>query len=149
MYNRKPLVLLETTLPLTMKFWCEQVFDLTTLRTASPNTLFSETSHYNLFGTVTTIDTVLILILTACAEKAHNIFINEDTAVAYVVGATTGSQTCNGGLHMIDLTVPASPQFLGCFSEDNYTHDVQCKCLLLPALVWVKILMPSSTLSLY
>lgn len=38
-----------------------QVFDLTQLLNASPNTVFSETAHYNKFG------------------NAHNVFVNEDT----------------------------------------------------------------------
>jgi hypothetical protein len=54
--------------------------------------------------------------------NAHNIYINEDTKVAYAVG----SDTCSGGLHMINVANPASPQFLACYANDGYTHDVQC-----------------------
>lgn len=57
--------------------------------------------------------------------NAHNVFINEDSDVAYVVGAT--SDDCSaGGLHMVDISDPSNPNFAGCFSGDGYTHDVQC-----------------------
>ncbi len=54
--------------------------------------------------------------------SAHNVAVNEDTNFAYVVG----SNTCNGGLHMIDMDNPHMPAFAGCYSGDGYTHDVQC-----------------------
>jgi hypothetical protein len=67
--------------------------------------IFSENAHMAGFG------------------KAHNIFINEDSGFAYVVGATD----CSAGLYMIDISDALSPSFVGCFGEDGYTHDVQCK----------------------
>ncbi len=79
-----------------------QVFDLTKLLTADPG--FVDDAQYNGFG------------------GAHNIVINEDTAVAYAVG----SDTCSGGLHMIDISDPLNPAFAGCFGGDGYTHDAQC-----------------------
>ena len=82
-----------------------QVFDLTQLRNiASPPVQFTSTNRITGFG------------------SAHNIVINEDTGFAYVVGA----ETCNGGLHMINLANPANPTDAGCFSNDGYTHDAQC-----------------------
>jgi hypothetical protein len=57
--------------------------------------------------------------------NAHNIYVNEETNVAYAVG----SKTCSGGLHMIDVANPASPQFLACYAGDGYTHDVHCTFL--------------------
>ena len=54
--------------------------------------------------------------------SAHNIFINEDTAFAYVAG----SLECLGGLIMIDISDPTSPVVENCFDGDGYTHDVQC-----------------------
>ncbi|MDX1415699.1 MAG: choice-of-anchor B family protein [Candidatus Promineifilaceae bacterium] len=82
-----------------------QIIDLTELlNVPSPPKTFSETKHYDQFG------------------SAHNIAINEASGYAYVVGA--GS--CSGGLHMIDIQNPIDPQFAGCFSEDGYTHDTQC-----------------------
>ncbi len=55
-------------------------------------------------------------------NSAHNIAVNPESGFAYAVG----SDTCSGGLHMIDISDPLQPQFAGCFSEDEYTHDVQC-----------------------
>jgi choice-of-anchor B domain-containing protein len=54
--------------------------------------------------------------------SAHNVAINEDTGFAYAIGASA----CSGGLHMIDISNPLNPTFAGCFSQDGYTHDVQC-----------------------
>lgn len=82
-----------------------QVFDLTQLRTAtSPPVTFSNSAYYDGFG------------------NAHNIVINEDSGFAYSVG----SNTCAGGLHMVDITDPVNPIDAGCFSTDGYTHDAQC-----------------------
>ena len=82
-----------------------QVFDLTALlAVANPPVSFSATTHYGAFG------------------NAHNIVVNEDTGTAYAVG----SNSCAGGLHMVSLAQPASPEELGCFSSDGYTHDAQC-----------------------
>jgi choice-of-anchor B domain-containing protein len=81
-----------------------QVFDLTTLRTAPPGTTFAATSTYLGFG------------------DAHNISIDLDTGYAYV----QGSNTCSGGPHMLDLVNPAAPVFVGCVSQDGYSHDGQC-----------------------
>ena len=82
-----------------------QVFDLKKLRdVASPPVTFSNTAHYGDFS------------------SAHNIVINETSGFAYAVG----SNDCSGGLHMIDIRTPTSPQFAGCFGDDGYTHDAQC-----------------------
>ena len=82
-----------------------QVFDLTQLRmVASPPATFSETAHYPGFS------------------DAHNLAINEDSGFAYAVG----TNTCSGGLHMINIQTPTSPTSAGCFSGDGYTHDAQC-----------------------
>lgn len=81
------------------------VFDLAQLRNISnPPATFSPLTTYNDFS------------------SAHNIAINVDTGFAYIVG----SNTCSGGLHMVNIQSPANPTFAGCFSSDGYTHDVQC-----------------------
>lgn len=82
-----------------------QVFDLTQLRglTGSPVVNFSETTHYNGFG------------------SAHNIVINQDTGFAYVVG----SNTFSGGPHFIDLSNPSNPVAAGGYSGSGYMHDAQ------------------------
>jgi len=81
-----------------------QVFDLTRLRGLDSPQEFEADAHYDGIG------------------PAHNIAINEDTGFAYIVG----SDQCEGGLHMVDISTPTSPVFAGCFSADGYTHDVQC-----------------------
>ncbi|HUF38236.1 MAG TPA: choice-of-anchor B family protein [Anaerolineales bacterium] len=82
-----------------------QVFDLTQLRGLSgPPVVFEATARYLGVG------------------NTHNFAINEDTGTGFAVG----SNTCRGGLHMIDLNNPPTPTFLGCFSGDGYTHDVLC-----------------------
>ena len=54
--------------------------------------------------------------------NCHDLAINAESGYAYCVG----SNTCNGGLHMMNLANPLVPQFAGCFSADGYTHDTQC-----------------------
>ncbi|GAB4201994.1 MAG: hypothetical protein Tsb002_38700 [Wenzhouxiangellaceae bacterium] len=81
------------------------VFNLTQLRNvANPPATFTPHTVYSEFS------------------SAHNIAINTDTGFAYIVG----SNTCSGGLHMVDISTPSAPTFAGCFSSDGYTHDVQC-----------------------
>lgn len=84
-----------------------QVFDLRQLRGLGPTDglrQFRETAHYAGFG------------------NAHNVAINEATGFAYAVG----SNTCAGGLHMVDINDSRNPTFAGCFEDEGYTHDVQC-----------------------
>ncbi len=88
-----------------------QVFDLRTLRGLDANALRN-------FTAVTVFDGPA----NARVGSAHNIVLNEDSGFAYVVG----SNSCNGGLNMIDVRDPEAPVFAGCFSSDGYTHDAQC-----------------------
>jgi choice-of-anchor B domain-containing protein len=86
-----------------------QVFDLHELRSVvSPPVTFTETAHYSRF------------------TRAHNIAVDEASGFAYAVGSREGADQCDHGLHMIDLSDPLAPSFAGCYSEDGYTHDVQC-----------------------
>lgn len=81
-----------------------QVFDLTKLRTvSSPPIVFNEDAHYDGFG------------------RAHNIVINPDQAFAYAVG----TQTFNGGPHVVDISDPLNPIFAGGYGNDSYSHDAQ------------------------
>merc|ERR1712048_994041 len=95
-----------------------QVFDLTQLLTIdTPCTPLKETYWY------------LTQEGAPDLGRSHNIFINEDTGFAYVVGAKDFEEEpiCEGGFYILNLEPnPADPQFVGCFSEDGYTHDVQC-----------------------
>lgn len=89
-----------------------QVFDLTQLLTASESSTTSP--HY--FSSVGVYDGF---------EEAHNVFVNEDSGYAYVVGSP---DVADGGLHVMDLnggTNGAMPTFVGNFSADGYTHDTQ------------------------
>jgi choice-of-anchor B domain-containing protein len=82
-----------------------QVFDLTKLRDhAGLPMLLTPDAVYGKFS------------------NAHNVAINPETGFAYAVG----SDTCSGGLHMVDIREPKKPEFAGCFSDDGYTHDVEC-----------------------
>ena len=76
---------------------------------------FEETAHYD------------------GVAETHNIAINEETGVAFLVGASGTPNTCGGGLHMVDVTNPIEPVFLGCYADPStgrrgtgYTHDVEC-----------------------
>jgi choice-of-anchor B domain-containing protein len=94
-----------------------QVFDLTRLRDldgTNPPT-FEPDAHYDQIA------------------SAHNIVINEESGFAYSVGSSGGGETCGGGLHMIDINDPKSPEFAGCFQDmttgrqrTGYSHDAQC-----------------------
>jgi len=69
-----------------------QVFDLTQLRDVSnPPVTFSETTHYSGFKT------------------AHTVTIDSASGFAYAAG----SDTCNGGLHMVNIQNPIAPTFAG------------------------------------
>ncbi len=81
-----------------------QVFDLKRLRGQTSAKTWNADTVYGRLG------------------SSHNIAINETTGFAYAVG----SDTCEGGLHMIDIRAPKNPTFAGCFDADGYTHDVQC-----------------------
>ena len=80
-----------------------QVFDLTRLRGQMAPQTFIADMVYGDFA------------------SAHNIAINEDSGFAYAVG----TNTCGGGLHIVNVTTPISPMFAGCYSLTD-THDTQC-----------------------
>ncbi|MCZ6517860.1 MAG: choice-of-anchor B family protein, partial [Gammaproteobacteria bacterium] len=81
-----------------------QVFDLTRLRTGGTGQTFAADVVYGDFG------------------SAHNLAIDESSGFAYIVG----SNTCGGGLHMVDIRQPLNPLFAGCHSVNGDTHDAQC-----------------------
>jgi len=95
-----------------------QVFDLTKLRgvhAGDEPVTFTESGHYDKIA------------------SAHNIVIDPESGFAYVVGASSGGETCGGGLHMVDIHDPDHPVFAGCFSDartgrrkTGYTHDAEC-----------------------
>lgn len=69
---------------------------------------------------------------------SHNIFVNTRTDRAYIVGSNTcRNDEEHGGLHIVDISEPESPRFMGCArvddadgdtstESDNYVHDVEC-----------------------
>jgi choice-of-anchor B domain-containing protein len=82
-----------------------KVFDLHALdHVIDPPVRFTETAHYAGFG------------------SAHNLAVDETTGFAYAVG----SDTCGGGLHMVDIQRPQEPRYAGCFGGGGYSHDAQC-----------------------
>jgi choice-of-anchor B domain-containing protein len=81
-----------------------QVFDLTRLRGVTEPQEWTEDAHY------------------AEISNTHNIAINEQSGFAYLIG----TNTCEGGPHMVDIRSPKAPRFAGCNEQDGYTHDTQC-----------------------
>ncbi len=55
-------------------------------------------------------------------SSTHNIGINEDTGFAYAVG----TNTCLGGIEMVDISDPTNPTDAGCYKDHGYVHDIQC-----------------------
>ena len=55
-------------------------------------------------------------------SSAHNIAINEKTGFAYAIG----TNTCLGGIEMVDISRPKKPKDAGCFKDHGYIHDIQC-----------------------
>lgn len=99
-------------LPPQGQFHGMQVIDLTKLRNYESTPIqFEQDARYTEFN------------------RAHNIAINEKSGFAYAVG----TETYGGGLHIIDIRNPLSPEFAGFHSDstvgrDNtgYVHDTQC-----------------------
>ena len=84
-----------------------QVFDLTRLRNViTPPETFTADTHFTDFG------------------KAHNIFINETSGYAYVVGTSRNGPFFGGAL-FINIQNPTLPVSEGGFAAGGYSHDVQ------------------------
>ena len=78
-----------------------QVFDLTKLRNVKNFEIFDASAILEDFG------------------NAHNIWINEASSFAYVMG----SNLYAGGPVFIDISDPKNPKILGGYSRERYTHD--------------------------
>jgi choice-of-anchor B domain-containing protein len=77
-----------------------QVFDLRQLRSVqNPPVTFAATAHYDGF------------------VAGHSLWMNEASATLYVF-RTTGD-TCQNGVHMLDLHNPWQPSFAGCFGQTD------------------------------
>ncbi|MCL6266762.1 choice-of-anchor B family protein [Flagellimonas myxillae] len=84
-----------------------QIFDLTRLQNVqSPPQVLTADAHYTGIG------------------NAHNIVINEEAGYAYPVG-TARNDAFNGGVHFISIQSPTSPQPVGGYGTNGYTHDAQ------------------------
>ncbi|MGX1928183.1 choice-of-anchor B family protein [Flagellimonas sp. 2504JD4-2] len=84
-----------------------QIFDLKKLRdVANPPVEFSSDARYTGIG------------------NAHNVVVNEALGFAYPVG-TARSDAFNGGVHFIDIQNPTSPNGVGGYGANGYTHDAQ------------------------
>ena len=80
-----------------------QVFDLNILNGTSKPTNFAHDFLYLEHG------------------QAHNIAINEESGFAYSVG----TNTFEGGLHVLDISDPKNPTFSVGYQSEGYTHDAQ------------------------
>jgi len=80
-----------------------QVFDLTRLRGVMNPLSFSPDAVYNA--------------VTSC----HNIVINEDTGIAYLVDCKNTGR----GIHFVDISDPTNPVNLGNYNDEGITHDAQ------------------------
>ncbi len=78
-----------------------QVFDLTKLRSVKNFEIFDASAILEDFG------------------NAHNIWINEASSFAYVMGSSLYA----GGPVFIDISDPKNPKILGGYSRERYTHD--------------------------
>lgn len=85
-----------------------QIFDLTRLRSiATPPVTFTAAQadgHYAGFG------------------RCHDVAVDTASGFLYCVG----TDTFQGGLHILDLANPANPTFAGSFETNGYIHDTQC-----------------------
>lgn len=92
-----------------------QVFDLTQLNDVAEPREFATAALYTEIGSV------------------HNIAINEETGFAYLIGSSSGGETCGGGSHIVNIRDPLNPTFAGCFAHPNTgrrgtggSHDAHC-----------------------
>lgn len=81
-----------------------QVFDLTKLRGVTSQQNFTADAVYTGVG------------------SCHNIVINEQSAVAYLVGCKS---TNGGGPIFINISDPKNPTKIGDYTTDGYSHDAQ------------------------
>ena len=83
-----------------------QIFDLTKLRGLESEQNFTSEDVLN------------------TVNRAHNIFINEESGFGYVVG-TNRENEYEGGVYFLDLVDPLNPVVVGGYGEQGYTHDAQ------------------------
>lgn len=89
-----------------------QIFNLATVATDATNGLTAQV--YTPTSTYTGVSTT------------HNLEVNEQSGYMYVLGAYGGSDSCSGGLHVLDVQDPANPVFVTCYTGADYVHDAHC-----------------------
>jgi choice-of-anchor B domain-containing protein len=57
--------------------------------------------------------------------RSHNVVVNPDSDIVYIVGAVPRNDRCRSGLIYLNLTDPSAPWSPGCASNDGYVHDAQ------------------------
>ncbi len=78
-----------------------QVFDLLQLDNVTAPTSFIETAYYGGFG------------------NSHTIAIDAESKILMAMG----TNTFNGGPHLVDISNPLQPTLMGGYAESGYTHD--------------------------
>lgn len=78
-----------------------QVFDLLQLDNITSPTTFFETAFYGGFG------------------NSHTIAIDPESKILMAMG----TNTFNGGPHLVDISNPLQPTLIGGYAESGYTHD--------------------------
>jgi choice-of-anchor B domain-containing protein len=92
-----------------------QVFDLTRLRGLTTPQTFTADAIYN----------------TDALGSCHNIIINEDTGIAYLVGCKSalilgqGVALADGGPIFVDISDPKNPKKINSYAAAGYSHDAQ------------------------
>jgi choice-of-anchor B domain-containing protein len=92
-----------------------QVFDLTKLRGLTTAQTFTADAIYN----------------TDSLGSCHNIVINEDTGIAYLVGCKSslvlgqGIALASGGPIFVDVSNPKKPVKMNSYAAEGYSHDAQ------------------------
>ena len=79
-----------------------QIFDLTQLDgVASPPVVFAETAHYDFFS------------------NCHTVNVDQVSGYVYAYG----TDTYNGGEHIVNVSDPLNPVLAGGYDASGYTHD--------------------------
>lgn len=89
-----------------------QIFSLASVAADAANGLTAQT--YSPSSTYTGVSTT------------HNLEVNSESGYLYVLGAYGGSNSCGGGLLVLDVLDPANPEFVTCFTGASYVHDAHC-----------------------
>lgn len=56
--------------------------------------------------------------------RSHNLVVNEDRDSNILIAV--GTDKCNGGLFIMDISNPLDPVKKACYGDDGYVHDAEC-----------------------